>query len=570
MSVQGYLFQILVKRSKIHYITGRKRPVYESGEIMKKQIVLWIASTGMLLWMASCAADVRSRAAAMDKPFVTGIVFEDRNGNGIRDDGEKGIAGVLVSNQREVSKTDRHGRYLLPAANPMTVFVTKPAGYRLPLDQNNLPRFYYHHYPAGSPENLGYPGIPPSGPLPDSLDFPLSRSDESDEFTFMAIGDPQPQTHEELNYLRDSVIAVLPDGLAEFSITLGDSMFDRLELLPRYNEIFGRIGCPSYNVTGNHNLNYEADAVHCWDTFRRYYGPEYYSFACGKTHFMVLNTVGWHGKQTDDWWNNYKGEISPDQMTWIENTLRHIPADHLVVFAAHIPLYLASSGGPREEVADRGDFLNRVRGRKHLLFLAGHMHTSIYMFLDSRSGWDGKADFPQIVCGAVCGTWWGGPKDSDGIPAALQPDGAPSGVYLFHVRGNQVQEEFYPLRHSPDFQMRIASPRGTIPRAEIANTPIIANVFIGNERTTVTACLDGMEIPLRQTMRTDPLIEDLIKRYPDTYRSWVAPAASTHIWQANLPEDLTAGVYRLDIKATLHDKRVLTGKCVFEVSEDKQ
>ena len=40
----------------------------------------------------------------------------------------------------------------------------------------NLPRFYRHHYPKGSPAdlNLTYEGLAPTGPLPASVDFPLS------------------------------------------------------------------------------------------------------------------------------------------------------------------------------------------------------------------------------------------------------------------------------------------------------------------------------------------------------------------------------------------------------------
>ena len=37
---------------------------------------------------------------------VTGIVFNDANGNGVRDSGEAGIAGVAVSNQDTVVTTD--------------------------------------------------------------------------------------------------------------------------------------------------------------------------------------------------------------------------------------------------------------------------------------------------------------------------------------------------------------------------------------------------------------------------------------------------------------------------------
>ncbi|MEL7140357.1 MAG: metallophosphoesterase N-terminal domain-containing protein, partial [Pseudomonadota bacterium] len=60
---------------------------------------------------------------------VRGTVFEDLNRNSKLDAGEPGIAGVLVSNGREVVVTAADGAYALPAYDDMNVFVTKPAGY---------------------------------------------------------------------------------------------------------------------------------------------------------------------------------------------------------------------------------------------------------------------------------------------------------------------------------------------------------------------------------------------------------------------------------------------------------
>lgn len=508
-------------------------------------------------------------AAPIESPYVTGIVFEDTNGNGIRDEGEPGVAGVMVSNQRDVVLTDSDGRYYLPIEDNMTIFVTKPAGYQFPLDENNLPQFYYHHYPQGSPDYLEYPGIEPSGTLPDSVDFALYQVEESENFTFMAMADPQPRTDYELDYFRDFVVAALPDDIAVLNIALGDLMFDLLELFPRYNEVMGRLNMPLYNAPGNHDLNFEAGADHCWDTFKRYYGPEYFSFTYGKTHFMVLDTVEWDGKQTEQWWNDYGSSISPDQMTWIENNLKHIPDDHLLVFSAHIPLRRELYSGNRHEVQNREEFFRLVEDREHLLFLAGHLHTNKYTFLGPEHGWHGQADFPHIVCGAVCGAWWSGPKNIDGIPAPLQPDGSPSGLFLFHVEGNQFTDVFYPLGLHPDYQMRISSPVGTLEVSELADTPIITNVFIGNERTSVVASLNGEEIPMERNIQPDPFFAKLLNDNRDLFKSWVGPHASTHIWRADMPEELEPGVYRLDIAATIHDGRVMTGSTVFEVVENK-
>ncbi|MGQ0640848.1 MAG: hypothetical protein ACT4P6_08805 [Gemmatimonadaceae bacterium] len=60
---------------------------------------------------------------------VTGVVFVDRNGNGVREPGEAGLAGVAVSDQMTVTVTDNAGRFTIDAAGYGVVFVTQPNGY---------------------------------------------------------------------------------------------------------------------------------------------------------------------------------------------------------------------------------------------------------------------------------------------------------------------------------------------------------------------------------------------------------------------------------------------------------
>src|SRR3546814_13209051 len=58
-----------------------------------------------------------------------GTVFEDGNGNGVRDAGEAGIAGVAVSDGRQVVRNDAQGRYALPLLAGQTLFVIQPVGW---------------------------------------------------------------------------------------------------------------------------------------------------------------------------------------------------------------------------------------------------------------------------------------------------------------------------------------------------------------------------------------------------------------------------------------------------------
>ncbi|GAA2005138.1 calcineurin-like phosphoesterase family protein [Brevibacterium samyangense] len=93
-----------------------------------------------------------------DEETVSGTVFEDRNENSKQDRREKGIEGVTVSNGRDVVTTDGDGAYELPAYENMSVFVTQPAGYQVPVDESNVAQFSYTHLPEGSPDDLSlYP-----------------------------------------------------------------------------------------------------------------------------------------------------------------------------------------------------------------------------------------------------------------------------------------------------------------------------------------------------------------------------------------------------------------------------
>src|SRR5687767_1380341 len=70
-----------------------------------------------------------------------GFVFEDTNRDGVRQEGEPGIANVAVSNGLEIVSTAPDGSYAVPVFTQLggtTVFVTKPATYEVPVDAQNI------------------------------------------------------------------------------------------------------------------------------------------------------------------------------------------------------------------------------------------------------------------------------------------------------------------------------------------------------------------------------------------------------------------------------------------------
>src|ERR1700676_3861334 len=92
---------------------------------------LTLASAGSSLMSSMEPASAHGNGALT----VTGVVFEDRSGSGRREPGDPGIPGVLVSNGRDVVKTDRDGRYALPVGEETIIFVIKPTGYAVHVER---------------------------------------------------------------------------------------------------------------------------------------------------------------------------------------------------------------------------------------------------------------------------------------------------------------------------------------------------------------------------------------------------------------------------------------------------
>lgn len=182
---------------------------------MRKLLAL-VASLLLMLLLAAGSADHHAR----ERSTAAGVVFHDANGNRKRDPGEELLRDVRVSNGREIVTTDEHGRYSLPVDDDTILFVIKPRGWRTPLNENHLPRFYYIHKPNGSPD-LKYAGVEPTGPLADSIDFPLYPQDEPDTFRAILFGDPQPRDRKEIEDIAHDVVEELIGTDASFGVTLG-------------------------------------------------------------------------------------------------------------------------------------------------------------------------------------------------------------------------------------------------------------------------------------------------------------------------------------------------------------
>ncbi len=554
-----------------------------------------IVNSGTLRGLVTVAV-LMIAAAAPAAETARGIVFEDLNGDGLYQDSEPGVAEVGVSNGLDVVETDAEGRYRISIESGNTLFITKPGGWAVPTSPENLPRFFYHHVPNGAPTDRRprYRGLAPSGPLPEAVNFPLTRRPEGDRFTSIWFADTQPQTKDEVEFIRDDVVSELIGADAAFGITLGDITYDDLSLFPRLYRNIAQIGVPWYHAPGNHDVNLLAPSdAESLDTFRRHFGPSYYSFDYGSTHFVILDTVKYEGTSfgSDDpdslGAGSYVGGIGQRQLTWLTNDLRRVPMDRLVVIGMHIPLHSERDPEePKVNVFERDQLFKIFAGREHLLALAGHMHFAEHYYFGEEEGFEGPEPLHLHTLSAVCGSWWSGPLDPRGIPTSLQRDGSPRGFYLMDVDGREVTVRFQPTGKPAEHQMRInldpGFPRPSVDirrdyrhgeilgnrldSAQLYSTRVLVNLFDGGPRSKVEFQIgDGPVIEMERVVRTDPFVEELFQRESESMKSWVEAIATTHMWEAPLPEGLQPGPQTISVRATDEYGRSHTGHKVFEV-----
>jgi hypothetical protein len=493
-----------------------------------------------------------------DTGIVKGKVFLDRNKNGMKDSSEAGIKDVLVSNGRDVVKTNIYGYYELPAFIGMTVFVTKPAYYDIPVNEDNIPQFFYHHLPDGSPE-LRFGGLKPTGPLPDAVNFPLIRNKAGkrqgkNRFKMIVIGDTQPYSNNEVGYVRDSLakeFAAMDMDDVEGIIVEGDVLGDDLGLYPRFKQILSVANVPQYYVPGNHDMDFDAPSdENSLDTFKREWGPTYYSFDIGKVHFITLDNVQYPCVNYDgdhefcDTSSTYNGYVTEQQMEWLANDLAHVPMDKLVVLNTHIPMISFVDGESNKHQTDNaGDIYRLLEGRPALA-LSGHTHTLEHFepgegARPDIAGLDIPATpFPQIITGAGSGSWWSGDFDDDGVPMSYQRLGAKRGFMVFEFDGNTFKDSFKATGKPAEKQITVSMLTPTfidwynqlldwlqagadgippvnindlqdnmiVPLEEMHGTRLTANVWNGSSATNVRVKFDNRdEIEMERSINTlDP------------------------------------------------------------------
>ena len=86
--------------------------------------------------------------------------------------------------------------------------------------------------------------------------------------------------------------------------------------------------------------------------------------------------------------------------------------------------------------------------------------------------------------------------------------------------------------------------------AQVYSTQVLVNLFDGGPRSSVEFTIgDRPPVPMVRFVGTDPFAIELFQRAKETIKPWVEAVPTTHLWTAQLPEDLRPGVHTITVRA---------------------
>jgi hypothetical protein len=551
------------------YLAGR----FKKYNTMKK---LWFLFSIVVL-LTACNSEnneptVRlphSIIAADGQEQARGFVFHDKNENQIKDEGETGIAGVPVSNGTDLVQTNENGEYEIPVSDDDIVFVIKPRDWITPVNENNLPQFYYLHKPEGYPDNYNYKGMEPTGELPEEINFPLYSENDNEQFKIVVFGDPQPYNIEQVDFVaEDIVLELIGREDLEFGMTMGDIVGDNLDLFSPLNQAVSMIGIPWHNVLGNHDINYMAPTDKRSDeTYERVYGPATYAFVYGDVHFIVLDDVI-HEDSVGS--RNYVGGLRPDQFEFVTNYLGIVPKDDLVVLTMHIPL---AEHGDSFRKSDQKKLFDLLQDFPNTLSISAHTHVHDNRFFhEGSSDWKQATPHHHFNVGTTSGSWWNGMRNEKDVPHTMMRDGTPNGYSVIAFNGPEYIIDWKVAGSPNDHQMNIHVPRGIVANSK-DTTFLTVNFFNGSEQSELQYRIKGLTDweRMEKVDKYDPYYLKLAQRWEvfkniNLRKQWnedstaislhkfpgwnlPRPQISTHLWEANIGTNWPAGRHVIEVKA---------------------
>lgn len=261
--------------------------------------ILFSASVTTLFRTCAAAVCLACATGAFAAPVpVACVVFDDVNGDGVRQGGEAGLAGIRLTNGVDVLVTGPDGTLQLDVDTAVYRFVTmtSPAGYR--------PTTSWYHF------------VDAAAAPADTACFGLTEDPRRAGTTFTWVQFADTQITSYFNYDLSADLDVI-DRIGEtplFIMNCGDIVDDGANAAEwdYYVAELGATDIPVYHVVGNHDDAPDHEDV--LDNYERYVGPPYYSFEIGNFHFIGYNmfwTPAYSMQPQEAWFANDAANTPP-------------------------------------------------------------------------------------------------------------------------------------------------------------------------------------------------------------------------------------------------------------------
>ena len=365
--------------------------------------------------------------------------------------GEEKLSDVIVTDGKNFTQTKK-GKFKFEIEdNAQFVYIITPSGYVADWS-TGVPAFYQ------------------TAEGKDKFFFNLEKTVAGDDYSFIAVSDPQTRTDEDFAKFAAEPMSDLCktaqslEGQA-VGIILGDICYDELPHIEKYKKEIVRTGIPFYPVVGNHDHDRSADGgdLEATAAYRSMLGPENYAFFLGKDVVIVLDNIMYDENK------RYKEGYAAHVLAFVKGLARFIPASSDIYVAQHSPLRRRRQDTTNEKIVNANDLLSIVHGHK-TMFIAGHSH----VFHNHEYN---KDVIDQNIA-AICGAWWDTIRCTDGTPRG----------YKVYTKTNSKLEWYYkPVDYDKDHQMELFMPGESV----LHPNSIVLNIWDWDDHWKIEWFEDG-------------------------------------------------------------------------------
>ena len=366
---------------------------------------------------------------------ITQTKISDKSGMTVKgqitDNNNQPVKGVVLNDGKNFTVSDKSGIYYLPSdlTRSKYVSISIPGGFEM--EKEVVSSFYSR---LSNKEQVN------------RKDFKLKkRTTPSDEFVYIAISDPQVKTNSDVSRLDNESMTDIKATIQQnhdkevYAMTLGDNVFDKMNLFPVYKSMLSSFHIPVFSTIGNHDFDLQYSDLHntkdplgnyAEETYESFFGPTDYSFNVGKVHIISMKNIDYVGGK------KYTERFTPEQLEWLKKDLSYVTPNSTIFLNLHAPTSNKSTNGSGN-TRNATELLEILKGYQVHIF-AGHTHF-----------YENEEPAPGIYehnIGAACGAWWAG---------SVNRCGAPNGYLIVNVKGKDVTWHYKSTGKDLTYQFRV-------------------------------------------------------------------------------------------------------------------